>query len=95
MTKRFIILFTFFTVGIGWAQEEEAEDAEKDSLYFVFLPEELTLEVGDSARVRVTLMNDKGESAERKKYHKEEGRPRPRFNAGGDTFPSAEIGYIR
>ena len=60
MTKHITsILFLIFSCNL-FAQEEASEESEKDSLYFTFEPEELTIEVGDSARVRITLMNDKG-----------------------------------
>ena len=64
MTRQFILLLTLLITSFTYAQEEAMEDSEKDSLSFVFQPEELVLEVGDSARVRITLINDKGERVE-------------------------------
>ena len=51
-----------------FAQDEAVEEAEKDSLYFIFEPEELTIEVGDSDRVRITLVNQNGENVENPFY---------------------------
>ena len=51
-----------------FAQDEAVEEAEKDSLYFIFEPEELTIEVGDSARVRITLVNQNVENVENPFY---------------------------
>ncbi|HIB03820.1 MAG TPA: hypothetical protein EYO34_00315 [Candidatus Marinimicrobia bacterium] len=68
MTKHITsILFLIFSCNL-FAQEEASEESEKDSLYFTFEPEELTIEVGDSARVRITLMNDKGAIVENPFY---------------------------
>lgn len=68
MTKHITsILFLIFSCNL-FAQEEASEESEKDSLYFTFEPEELTIEVGDSARVRITLMNDNGAIVENPFY---------------------------
>jgi len=64
MKIRKTLLLTLLSTNLTYAQEEPAEDAEKDSVYFVFQPDEMVLEVGDSARVRITLINDDGERVE-------------------------------
>ena len=68
MNRGFIALSFILLTGSVFSQEDQEEAAEKDSLYFVFQPEELTLEVGDSARVRITLVNDMGERVENPFY---------------------------
>ena len=38
-----------------------AKSVDKDSLFFDFIPEQLTLKIGDSAKVKVSLQNSNGE----------------------------------
>ena len=64
MNKYTAILLSLIFTSFLYAQDEAVEEAEKDSLYFIFEPEELTIEVGDSARVRITLVNQNVKNVE-------------------------------
>ena len=68
MNKYTATLLSLIFTSFLFAQDEAVEEAEKDSLYFIFEPEELTIEVGDSARVRITLVNQNGENVENPFY---------------------------
>ncbi|SVB43322.1 uncharacterized protein METZ01_LOCUS196176, partial [marine metagenome] len=48
MNKYTATLLSLIFTSFLFAQDEAVEEAEKDSLYFIFEPEELTIEVGDS-----------------------------------------------
>ena len=68
MNKYTATLLSLILTSFLFAQDEAVEEAEKDSLYFIFEPEELTIEVGDSDRVRITLVNQNGENVENPFY---------------------------
>ncbi len=68
MNKYTATLLSLIFTSFLFAQDEAVEEAEKDSLYFIFEPEELTIEVGDSARVRITLVNQNVENVENPFY---------------------------
>jgi len=68
MNKYTATLLSLIFTSFLFAQDEAVEEAEKDSLYFIFEPEELNIEVGDSARVRITLVNQNVENVENPFY---------------------------
>lgn len=68
MNKYCVTLLSLILTSFLLAQDETVEKAEKDSLYFIFEPEELTIEVGDSARVQITLVNQNRENVENSFY---------------------------
>ena len=68
MNKYTVTLLSLILTSFLLAQDETVEKAEKDSLYFIFEPEELTIEVGDSARVQITLVNQNRENVENSFY---------------------------
>ena len=68
MNKYTATLLSLIFTSFLFAQDEAVEEAEKDSLYFIFEPEELTIEVGDSARVQIRLVNQNVENVENPFY---------------------------
>ena len=56
--KSHFVLLLFLIV---FLQHIMAKSVDKDSLFFNFIPEQLTLEIGDSAKVKVSLQNSNGE----------------------------------
>ena len=56
--KSHLVLLLFLIV---FLKHIMAKSVDKDSLFFDFIPEQLTLKIGDSAKVKVSLQNSNGE----------------------------------
>lgn len=67
-----IISISLFSLCLGFAQE--TEDAEKDSLYYVFEPDSIFLHVGESREVTIKLLSQDGKLSNNPFYAY--GRPR-------------------
>ncbi len=81
------VLFSFCVISA-----QEAEEAEKDSLYFQFEPDSLYLHVGETGEVTIKLLNQDGDLANNPFYAY--GRPRRALESKPRISDSTGVAHI-